>query len=481
MRNLTIERSMTIILFALIFALATRVPLDTDTWWHIRSGQYTLTQGMMYADPFSYTKLGTPYVNQSWGGQLFIYWAWQIGGSFGLAIYVSVLATAGMVFIYKMCEGNAYLRAFAVIIGAATAAVFWSARPQMFSFFLSTVVLYLLYLYRRKHADRLWLIPIIMGIWGNLHAGYSIGFIFLGGVIAGEILGRVFNPQGDYLPWKSIRKLIIIALISGAALVINPYTIKILLVPFNTVGIGVLRAYIQEWNSPDFQQRETWPFIFLLLGVFGAAGASKRRINWTDFVLVSGSAFMGMLAGRNIAVFAVAATPVLTYHLDSILQERGWLLNPVRRVTPRQARLNVVIVTVIVIAALLKVLLVLEPKSVAADMKAYLPVGATNYLEKNRPPGPIFNSYNWGGYLIEFAPDYPVFVDGRTDLYGDTFLNQYLQTASGSTGWRDTLKQYGVNTVVMEKGSGLAQRLREEPGWKEVYDDDMAAIFTKES
>ena len=59
MRNLTIERSMTIILFALIFALATRVPVDTDTWWHIRSGEYTLTQGMIYADPFSFTKLGT--------------------------------------------------------------------------------------------------------------------------------------------------------------------------------------------------------------------------------------------------------------------------------------------------------------------------------------------------------------------------------------------------------------------------------------
>ncbi len=477
--SLTIERSMTIILFALIFALASRVPVDTDTWWHIRSGEYTLTHGMIYADPFSFTKFGQPWINHSWGSQIVLYAAWQIGGAFGLSIFVAALATAGMYFVYKMCEGSRYMRAFALILGAATAAVFWSARPQMFSFFLSAVVLYLLYLYRRKQVDRLWLIPIIMGVWGNLHAGFSIGFIFLGGVIAGEVLGRLFNPQGEYLAWRGIRKLVVITLISVAALVINPYGLQMLLVPFQTVSIGALRDFIQEWNSPNFQGRETWPFILLLLGVLGAAGASKRRINWTDFVLVSGTAFMALLAGRNIAVFAVAATPVLTYHLDSILNERGWALQPVTRVSPRQARLNLILVTVVLLGALAKVLLVLEPKSVAADMRAYLPVGAAEYLQQSPPPREMFNSYNWGGYLMFALPDVPVFVDGRTDLYGDAFLLQYLQTAIGGDGWRKTLDQYDIHTVVIEKDSGLARRLRDEPGWTETYDDDMAAVFER--
>src|SRR3954447_21471737 len=132
--SLTIERSMTIILFALIFALATRVPVDTDTWWHIRSGECTLTHGMIYADPFSFTKLATPWINHSWGSQIIIDLAWKIAGSFGLSIFVAALATAGMYFIYKMCEGNSYMRAFALILGAATAAVFWSPRPQIISF-----------------------------------------------------------------------------------------------------------------------------------------------------------------------------------------------------------------------------------------------------------------------------------------------------------------------------------------------------------
>ncbi len=135
MRQLTIERAAVIILFMLLFALATRIPVDTDTWWHIRSGEYTLTQGMIYADPFSFTKAGEPWINHSWGAQIALYAIWQIAGNFGLAVFVAGLATAGMWFVYKMSAGSAYLRAFAIVLGAATAAVFWSPRPQMFSFF----------------------------------------------------------------------------------------------------------------------------------------------------------------------------------------------------------------------------------------------------------------------------------------------------------------------------------------------------------
>ena len=76
-------------------------------------------------------------------------------------------------------------------------------------------------------------------------------------------------------------------------------------------------------------------------------------------------------------------------------------------------------------------------------------------------------------------PNTPVFVDGRTDLYGDEFLTQYLQTAIGGDGWRDTFTQYDIQEVLIEKESGLARQLRVEPGWSEVYHDDMASIFKK--
>jgi hypothetical protein len=481
MRQLTIERAAVVIIFALLLALAVRIPTDTDTWWHIRSGEHTLTDGFIYADPFSFTMQGEPWTNHSWGSQALMYAVWQIGGNFGLVLFTAGLATGGMVFVYRMSSGNVYLRGFALVLGAATAAVFWSARPQMLSFFLSAVVLYLLFLFKYKKIDRLWLLPVVMGIWGNLHAGFSIGFIFLGAVIVGEIVNHLLNPQGEHIiAWKGIRKLILVSLVSAAALVINPYGLNMLLVPFQTVSIGALREFIQEWNSPNFHERQTWPFIALLVGLLGAAGASNRRMDWTEWFLVSGTAFMGLLAGRNIAVFAVVATPVLTWHLDTLLQERGWVLRSVKFATLSQARLNAILIGVISLAALAKIVLVLDAETVYEAQSTILPVAAAEYLEAENPPGNMFNSYNWGGYLMFAAPQYPVYVDGRTDLYGSDFLVEWRQVALGGGDWRTVLDEADINLVVVENGSGLARNLEEADDWRLDYEDDLAVVYVRE-
>lgn len=500
MRQLTIERAAFIILFALLFALATRIPIDTDVWWHIRSGEYTLTRGMIYADPFSFTQAGAAWTNHSWGAQVILYAIWRAAGSFGLAIYTSTLATLGMWFVYRMSSGSVYLRAFALVLGAATAAVFWSPRPQMFSFALSAALLYILHLHKRENgrdvsrpcdasangtrrimSDRLWLIPPLMILWGNLHAGFSIGFILLAGSIAGEIAGNLFNPKGEHVvPWRGIRRLALVTLIAAAAIVINPYGLNMLAVPFQTVSIGALQNFIQEWNSPNFHERQNWPFAALLLALFGAAGASRKRLDWTDFLLTAGTAFMGLLAGRNVALFAVVATPVLTRHLDALLSERGWTLKPAQRVTPRMARLNALLVALIGAAALAKVLLVLDARTVDQAQREFLPVAAVEHWRAAGLGGPLFNSYNWGGYLIYALPEEPVFVDGRTDLYGDAFLTErYFRTAQGGLGWRETLVDYGINAVLVEAQSGLARALREEDGWRLDYEDDLAVIFVR--
>jgi hypothetical protein len=482
MRSLTIERAAFIILFALLFALATRIPIDTDTWWHIRSGEYTLTQGMIFADPFSFTMRGEAWINHSWGAQVVMLAFWRVAGHFGLAVFTSLLATGGMYMVYRMSTGNVYLRGFALVIGAATAAVFWSPRPQMFSFFLSALLLYLLHLYKREKVDRLWLIVPLVWLWANLHAGFSIAFILMGGMIAGEVLANIFNPQGENtIVWSRLRKLVIVALASAAVIVINPYGPQIYSVPFQTVSIGALQEFIQEWNSPNFHERQTWPFIGLLLGVLGAAGASKRRLDWSDFLLVSGTTFMALTAGRNIALFAVVATPVLTYHLESVLQERGWVLETVKRPTRMMARINALLVALVLLGSVAKVLLVLDAETVAEGQAMFLPVEATDYLKSSDLSGPMFNSYNWGGYLILNLPDEPVFVDGRTDLYGNDFLQRYLRTAVGGDDWRETLDEYGIRLVFVEAQSGLARHLRDEPDWTLNHEDDLAVIFSREA
>ncbi|MBX3083562.1 MAG: hypothetical protein KF716_18155 [Anaerolineae bacterium] len=469
--------------FIMIFAMSTRIPVDTDTWWHLRSGETMInTRTILTTDPFSLTKQGEAWIDHSWGAQLIMYVVYKLAGNAGLALYTALLATAGMAVVYLMCEGNPYVRGFALILGAAAASVFWSARPQMLSFFLSTVTLYLLYLYKRKKVDRLWLIPVLMVLWVNLHGGFAIGFILLFGTIAGEILGRLFDGKSpDVLTWRQIGKLIVITVIAAAVLVINPNTVQMWGYPFRTVGIGVLQSFIQEWNSPNFHGRETWPFVFLLLGTLAAVGIGSRKLDWTDLTLVGGTAFLAMYAGRNISVFAIVATPVFTRHLHSWLEEKGWRLPRSRPPRGMMLVMNYLLLVLVAGGALLYMLTTLNPKTVQKAQEDYLPVKVANYLNESVDPqtaGAMFNSYNWGGYLMFAAPQFPVFVDGRTDLYDDALLTEWLNTTLGKD-WQQTFAKWNIRLVVIEKDSALAGILRTDPAWREVYTDEKAAVFQK--
>ncbi len=487
-RNLSTQRLMAAILFILLFAMAVRVPLDTDTWWHLRSGDYILAhRAVPLTDPFSLTRHDQPWLDHSWGAQIIMVGFYRLfggagqpgdSGNVGLALYTALLAVGGLVFVYRMCEGNVYLRALVAILAATAAAVFWSARPQMISFFLSTVVLYVLHLYKRRHVDRLWLIPLIMILWVNLHGGFALGFIVLFGTLAGEVLGRWFDRQNpDVLSWRQIGKLALVTGIAIAVLVINPNTVQMWGYPFRTVGIGVLENFIQEWRSPDFHGAETWGFVLLLLGTFAAVGLSRRRIDWSDLVLTTGTAFLSLYAGRNIALFAVVTAPVLARHFNAILEDSGLQLPRARPARGIALALNWIILLAVILASGIKIVAALNPKLVADAQTKTLPVRAANYLNTAKPAGPMFNTYNWGGYLMFAAPDYPVFVDGRTDLYDDSLLTQWIQTMTGDN-WQKNFEEWHIRLVVIEQNSTLAKLLRLQPAWKEVYHDDQASIFT---
>jgi hypothetical protein len=274
---------------------------------------------------------------------------------------------------------------------------------------------------------------------------------------------------------------VLIMVISIFVLVVNPFGLDMLKVPFATVNIGVLQDFIQEWASPNFHERQTWPFAFLLIGAFGFAGLSKRRIDWTDLTLVSGTAFLALMSGRNIALFAVVATPVLASHLEEFLRDRGWQIRPVTRVRPAMARLNWLLLALVLMGGVVKAFYAANPDAIKAAQETHLPVRVATYLNEVQPEGLMFNSYNWGGYLMFAAPDYSVYVDGRTDLYGDAFLREYLGVAFARDGWQEVLEERKIGFVVIEQNSLLSNALRDEPEWRVDYEDDMAVVFVRNS
>ncbi|MEA3375488.1 MAG: hypothetical protein U9R72_04745 [Chloroflexota bacterium] len=484
--RLSTRRLATAVLFIAVFAMAVRAPADTDTWWHLQAGRVTLEQGrILQTDLFSHTRYGSPWVNHSWLSQVILYELFDRFSYAGLGVWMGLVVTAAFAFVYMQMEGGVFTRGFILVLAAATSAVIWSARPQLFSFLLTAAVAYVLYLFKWKQINRLWILPPLFALWVNLHAGYALGFMVLAAFVAGEILNHLlasFLPTDDpAVSWRGIGLVVGITALSFLLLVVNPNTTRMWTYYLETVQIDVLQEFIQEWSSPDFHPLHTQPFIWLLLTTMAAMGLSDRRVDGTDLALVSGFAYAGLLAGRNFGPFALVAAPALSRHVTAIgARFHQGRKRHRQRATPLQAVINWSLLILLVGLAAVKAYRPLQPAFNEALHRESLPVGAVEWIEEHEPAGQMFNHYNWGGYLIwRLWPEYGVFVDGRTDLYGDTLLRRYLRVQAARPGFEETLAEYDVNLVLTPSESTLSSQLACERGWREMYRDDVASVWVR--
>ena len=139
-------------------------------------------------------------------------------------------------------------------------------------------------------------------------------------------------------------------------------------------------------------------------------------------------------------------------------------------------KLNWAIFALLLLAAALKAAAALPPKATLREMQKTLPLEAVSFVRSQRPPGRLFNSYNWGAYLMWALPEYPVFIDGRTDLYDDELVDEWLRVLRAEAGWQDALDRWGVRLALVEPGLPLVREL-EGAGWTELYRDATAVVY----
>jgi hypothetical protein len=108
------------------------------------------------------------------------------------------------------------------------------------------------------------------------------------------------------------------------------------------------------------------------------------------------------------------------------------------------------------------------------------PVLAADFLEQHSLGERVFAKDQWGGYLIyRFAGRTKVFVDGRSDFYGQDFLETYMQVLEVRPGWDAVLKRYDVRFVLVPPDNALASALQLSSDWKRVYGDRVADVFER--
>ncbi len=491
--KLDIRSLATIVLFVAVFAMAVRAPIDSDTWWHLQAGRQTLERGrILQSDLFSHTRYGSPWVNHSWLSQVMLFLLFDNFSYAGLGLWIGVIVTATFLLVFLQVEGDIFTRAFIIVLAAATSAVVWTARPQLLSLLLTAAVGYILYLFKWRDSNRLWLIPPLFVLWVNVHAGYALGFLVLAAFLAGELLNHVLalvgESEGPVVAWRGIALVAGVSVVSGLLLVVNPNTTRMWTYYLDTVGVGALRDFIQEWQSPDFHPLHTQPFIWLLLATVAAMGLSRRRADGTDLAYVGVFAYASLLAGRNIGPFALVAAPVLGRHVSPIVDR--WRLAITGRsgrartrhagLAPWMVAVNWALLLLVIAAAAVKIYVPLDPDFNLALEREGLPAAAVDWIAESEPPGQMFNHYNWGGYLIwRLWPEYLVFVDGRTDLFGDDILGDYIEIQRGGPDAPSLLDDYEISFVLTDSRGSLSALLDCQPEWQLAYADDLAAVWVR--
>jgi hypothetical protein len=479
MRRLDLRSTLTLLTFMAIFAMAVRAVVDTDLYWHLAAGRYIVeTRTVPTTDPFSSTMPGRPWVDIYWLAQAAWYVIYQAAGLAGLALLVALFVTLALFFVWKQLAGPIFFRALIVLFAAVVSGPVWTARPHLITYLLTAVVAYLLFLYKWKQIDRLWVVPLLFIVWVNTHGGYIAGFMLLGTFIVGEAISNLLHvTDHEVVSWRRLRKVLLISVISGVVLMINPHTINAILLPLKTVGLQTLQASIDEWASPNFHQVFQQPFVWMLLLTLVIIGWSGRRLDVTDAITLAVFAYISFLARRNIGLFALVCAPILSRHAAALWEKSRW---GQRQLSRGQPIMNWLILIVVGAAAIVKIAIPLSPAVQQPALQAALPIGAADWIAQQRPGGTMFNGYNLGGYLLwRLWPDYPIYVDGRTDLYDDAFLREYESIITTAPGFENAFQQRAIGFIVIEQDTPLAVWLARSDRWQLAYEDDQTVIYTR--
>ena len=486
-------RALLVFVFMLmIFTLAARQIVDPDFWWHLKTGQYLLeTRSIPRADIFSAVFFGKEWITHEWLSEVFIYLVYRALGFGGLIVTFSLLITTGFAIAYRRCArraGHVYIAGTAVFLGALATGPTWGVRPQVFSFLFASIFLSLLDNFQDQPRKRSiwWLVPL-MALWVNMHAGFAVGIVLILQVIIGSALEALLVQRDSFSAlWRRLRSLVLVLIGCVAAVLLNPSGARMYSYPFETLTSSAMMKFIEEWRSPNFHELMFQPLALLILAVFTALALSRKRIGFVQLLLLVSTAWAMLRSGRNVPFFVLVAMPLLAEHGWYWLTSHHWgrwlsLAEP--REVGADARLKIALNVILLVAvpvtlAYVRVKQTVENQPAVEAQK--FPTAAVEFMRVHKSPQPVYNEYHWGGYLIwKLYPDYRVFIDGRADVYGDAFFEEFMATHDGETNWQQSLSKYDVRTVLIRPDAALASLLRQDHGWEKVFEDGQAVIFVR--
>jgi hypothetical protein len=462
------------ILFLGLFALCIPTIPSADTWWHLATGQYVLqTHGVPHTDPFSFTVAGKPWIAHEWLSAVVFYLGFAPLGSAGLLLLASLILTLSFLMAYQRSGGPMPARILALALGVWASSPIFCVRPQIFTYLFASLFFASLTRFYQQGSNRhLFLLPLATILWVNFHGGYILGPTIILLFAAGAVCDWV---GGQAEPAVTKRRVAALMITCAACLVVvplNPNGITMWSYPFTTLNTSSIETGIMEWRSPDFHLTIFRPLAVLLSITISVLALSPKRPKPSQVLLFVFFLLATLFSMRNLPLFVLLAFPLAAEYA----YWPNWKLPSWKFGLQKPLQAATLLLVAIVVAKI-------ASDNIGKELDrepARYPVRATAFLDAQKLPAPLFNSYEFGGYLIwRLYPRYRVYVDGRTDLYGDAFLANFIQVYDVNVDPRITLNRDHIRTVMVDPRSALAGFLRTQTGWKRVYEDGVAVIFSR--
>jgi hypothetical protein len=474
---------------------------DSDTGWHIRTGEWILKNRRVPAtDLFSFTKSGQPWFAWEWLSDLGMGWLHSHGGLSAVVFASFVILCTTSLVLYRIAAAESGHRLVSFLLtwiatGAAT--VHWLARPHLITPLMAGLFCCVLNRVERGSRRLIVALPALTVLWVNLHGGFFVGIVLVvtyGVAAAGEQLLHI-GPHGR---WDRARLSVLTAGSCGFASLLNPYGYHLHLHVLKYLGSPFYLQYISEFRPVDFEWQSAAYFETLLVLAIGAALWNLGKGRLVHVLLPLSWAHLALLSARNIPIFAVVSLPGTALAVSEWMayaQDR-WRTMPMGAAAKALAEVENDLGSIaskigaraalapalgmIVIGVLLAYPGRMNRLRAEFDPTQF-PVQAASVVEHE--PGSatrLFCSWQWGGYLIYRAwPAIKVFNDGRTDFYGPAFVKEGLRAWQAAPDWSNILARHRVNAALLPVDSALASVLRERTDWKLVYQDQVAVLFQK--
>src|ERR1700756_5217387 len=262
---------------------------DAGTGFHIRTGQYIIAHmSVPRYDVFSHITPPLPWFAHEWLSAVIMASIHQGFGLTGVVLFFSFLISLTYFLLFKFVRangGNLVFAALVVLLAAVSSTLHWLARPHVFTLILTLLWYYVLESYHRSDKNYLFLLPLTMLLWVNLHGGFVIGFVLLAIYLAGCATEALCASAPTNSLFKSkFRTLTCFAFACLLFSLVNPAGYEVLLFPFKLALNQSLVDVIMEYRSPDFH--ESLPFKYLLLLTIAILAISPAKVNLFPLFLV---------------------------------------------------------------------------------------------------------------------------------------------------------------------------------------------------